>query len=61
MRLSEDGTPFVIEINPNPDVSSDSGFARAAAAIGKNYSELLFTITNFALQRKYNDTKNKAV
>lgn len=61
VRLSEDGTPFVIEINPNPDVSSDSGFARASAAIGKNYTELLFTITNFALQRKYNDTKNKAV
>jgi D-alanine-D-alanine ligase-like ATP-grasp enzyme len=51
----------VIEINPNPDVSSDSGFARAAAASGKSYSELLFIITNFALQRKYNDSKNKAV
>ncbi len=61
VRVSNDGTPYVIEINPNPDVSSDSGFARAAAASGKSYSELLFTITNFALQRKYNDTKNKAV
>ena len=61
VRLSNDGTPYVIEINPNPDVSSDSGFARAAAASGKSYGELLFTITSFALQRKYNDTKNKAV
>jgi D-alanine-D-alanine ligase len=61
VRLSKDETPYVIEINPNPDVSSDSGFARAAAASGKTYSELLFTIINFALQRKYNDTKNKAV
>ncbi len=61
IRLSDDGTPYVIEVNPNPDVSSDSGFARAAAASGKNYSELLFTITNFALQRKYDDPKNKAV
>ncbi len=61
VRVSNDGTPYVIEINPNPDVSSDSGFARAAAASGKSYGELLFTITNFALQRKYNDTKNKAV
>lgn len=61
VRLSKDGTPFVIEINPNPDVSSDSGFARAAAASGKSYSELLYTITSFALQRKYNDTKNKAI
>ncbi len=61
IRLSNDGIPYVIEVNPNPDVSSDSGFARAAAASGKNYSELLFTITNFALQRKYDDPKNKAV
>ncbi|MCK7516324.1 MAG: ATP-grasp domain-containing protein [Ignavibacteriales bacterium] len=61
VRVSNDGTPYVIEINPNPDVSSDSGFARAAAASGKSYGELLFTITNFALQRKYNDSKNKAV
>ena len=61
VRVSNDGTPYVIEINPNPDVSSDSGFARAAAASGKSYGELLFTIINFALQRKYNDTKNKAV
>ena len=61
VRLSNDGTPYVIEINPNPDVSSDSGFARAAEASGKSYSELLFAITSFALQRKYNDSKNKAV
>lgn len=61
IRLSNDGTPYVIEVNPNPDVSSDSGFARAAAASGKSYPELLYTITSFALQRKYNDTKNKAV
>lgn len=61
VRVSNDGTPYVIEINPNPDVSSDSGFARAAAASGKSYSELLFIITNFALQRKYDDTKNKAI
>jgi D-alanine-D-alanine ligase len=61
IRLAADGTPYVIEVNPNPDVSSDSGFARAVAAAGKSYSELLFTITSFALQRRYDDKKNKAV
>jgi D-alanine-D-alanine ligase len=60
IRLDENGIPFVIEINPNPDISSDSGFARAAAAEGMSHSELLFTITKFALSRRINDTQIKA-
>ena len=60
IRLSENGTPFVIEVNPNPDISTDSGFARAASAAGITYDELLNTIANFALLRKKNDTKTKA-
>ncbi len=60
IRLSESGTPFVIEVNPNPDISTDSGFARAASAAGLQYHELLNTIASFALLRKKNDTKTKA-
>jgi len=60
IRLSKNNVPYVIEVNPNPDISTDSGFARAASAEGLTYSDLLFTITNFALARKLNDTKTKA-
>ncbi len=60
IRLSKNNVPYVIEVNPNPDISTDSGFARAAAASGLSYSDLLFTIASFALARKLNDTKNKA-
>jgi D-alanine-D-alanine ligase len=62
IRLAKDGIPYVIEVNPNPDISSDSGFARAAAAAGSTHNELLNTITNFALSRKkINDSKVRAV
>ena len=60
IRLNKNGTPYVIEVNPNPDISTDSGFVRAASKTGISYPELLFTIANFALSRKANDTKNKA-
>ena len=61
IRLSKNGIPFVIEVNPNPDISSDSGFARAAAADGITYEELLYTIADFSLNRKRkNDSRAKA-
>ena len=60
IRVDKSGKPYVIEVNPNPDISEDSGFARAAAAKGINYPELLFTIANYAINRKKNDSKSKA-
>lgn len=60
IRISKDKLPYVIEINPNPDISLDSGFVRAAAAAGISYSQLLFKIAGFALARKEYDTQVKA-
>lgn len=62
IRLNKNNVPYVIEVNPNPDISTDSGFSRAAAAAGISHKELLITIANFALSRKkINDTQVKAV
>ncbi|NNG26978.1 MAG: ATP-grasp domain-containing protein [Ignavibacteriaceae bacterium] len=61
VRLNKKNIPYVIEVNPNPDISTDSGFARAAAADGVTHKELLYTIANFALTRKkIYDTQVKA-
>ncbi len=48
----EDGEPFVIEVNPNPCINpSGSGFARAAAAAGMDYSKLIERIARSSLDR----------
>ncbi|MCH8325927.1 MAG: ATP-grasp domain-containing protein [Bacteroidetes bacterium] len=61
IRLSKDNIPYVIEINPNPDISIDSGFSRAAKFHGLTHEKLLYEISEFALNRSINDTQYKAV
>lgn len=61
IRLDKKNIPYVIEVNPNPDISTDSGFARAAAARGLNHNKLLSEIIRLAMMRKKNDTQNQAV
>ena len=61
IRLSNDNILYVIEINPNPDISVDSGFSRAAKYHGLTHGQLLYKISEFALNRSINDTQDKAV
>ena len=50
-RLSADGTPYVLEINPNPDISEDAGFARSTRTFGLKYPEAIGKIVESALAR----------
>jgi D-alanine-D-alanine ligase len=52
IRLSADGTPYVIDVNPNCDLSDlAGGYSRAAKAAGLSYKELILHIVDLALAR----------
>jgi len=51
LRLSPEGQPYVLEVNPTPDLSSNAGLARMGRAFGWNYDELVMQIVDEALMR----------
>ncbi len=51
IRLSADGTPYVIDVNPNCDLSNGAGFSRAGLLAGISYDRLVEKIAIAALQR----------
>jgi D-alanine-D-alanine ligase len=51
-RVSRTGKPYVVDVNPNPDISEGAGFARSALAGGFAYPTLIRKIASFALSRK---------
>ena len=51
MRVAADGTPYVVEVNCNPDISPDAGFFRAAQAVGHDYAGMAAFILNLALRQ----------
>jgi D-alanine-D-alanine ligase len=51
MRVDPDGQPFILEINPNPDLVDGAAFAMCGAASGRTYSETLGAIADLAVAR----------
>lgn len=49
--MTKDGVPYVLEVNPNPDLSTDAGFARSIRGAEMCYEEGIGRIIMYALER----------
>jgi D-alanine-D-alanine ligase len=51
-RLDSKNRPYVLEVNPNPDISEDAGLAGMANEAGMNYTQMIDYIIRSARKRK---------
>ncbi len=51
MRMDANGNLFVLEANPNPDISEDAGFMRAARTSGRTFASTINEILDRAVER----------
>jgi D-alanine-D-alanine ligase len=51
-RVSPDGRPYILEVNPNPDFHPTCGFARGLAAAGLSHPQFAIDLVHAALARR---------
>jgi len=63
-RLDEHDNIFILEVNPNPDISLDSGFVAALTAGGIGFEEFIEILMDNSLSRldeRYSNSKPKPI
>lgn len=61
IRLANDGTPYVLEMNPNPGISVDCQIPIAAESIGLTHTQMIGEILSKAIKRHGLDKKKDEV
>jgi D-alanine-D-alanine ligase len=52
MRLDEaTSTPYILEVNPNPDLADSCAFAQSVRASGRTYGQAMNELVHYALER----------
>ena len=52
LRLDANDQPYVVDVNPNPDICADGGFIGACRASGYTYGEAISNIVGMAVARR---------
>lgn len=52
LRIDTSDQPYVVDVNPNPDICPDGGFAGACNAAGYTYAEAMSNIVSMAAARR---------
>jgi D-alanine-D-alanine ligase len=60
LRLSADGEPFVIDINPNCDLHPEAGYAKSASRMGLSYADLAMRLVEIALERSHGHSPHRS-
>jgi D-alanine-D-alanine ligase len=55
MRVDDEGQIYILEVNANPCLSPDAGFAAAAQQAGISYTDMVETLVEFVEKRANND------
>lgn len=58
IRMDGEGQLNVIEVNPNPDISPDSGAAKQVEAAGMTYTQFIERTIKLALGKEYYDKQD---
>jgi D-alanine-D-alanine ligase len=52
LRIDANDEPYVVDVNPNPDITYDGGFIGACKTAGYNYGEAISNIVQMAIARR---------
>jgi D-alanine-D-alanine ligase len=50
-RVTPDGKPYILEVNPNPELSDDAGFAGCLGSVHLPYREFIVRLIRHTLER----------
>jgi D-alanine-D-alanine ligase len=56
LRVDDQGKIYVLEVNGNPCLSPDAGFAASARESGLDYGDMIGMMVDFAIQREVGST-----